>query len=69
VSHAEEHFTEWRDAPEMAVGNTRTKEVRRERSIDSSIQDIPVTVAAEIGNATQPALGVISDRCAAAVQV
>ena len=53
----------------MAVGNTRTNEVGRERSMDSRIQNVPVTVAAEIRNAAEPALGVISDRRAAAVQV
>src|SRR5437762_757173 len=64
--YAEEHFAKRRDAPPVAVRNPRTKKKGGQREVQATIQNVAVMISAEIGDAAQPVIHIVSNGSAAA---
>src|SRR5215471_21440387 len=66
---AEEHLAKGRDAVPVAVRNPRTKKIGGQREIQATVQNVAVMISAEIGDAAQPAIHVVSKGRATAVEI
>src|SRR5215467_2945219 len=53
----------------MTIGNARTEQISRKRSVDSAAENVVGMVATEIGYAAKPVICVVSNRSTAAMQV
>src|SRR5262245_11837775 len=67
--NAEEHLAKGRDAVPVAVRNPRTKKIGRQREIQATVQNVAVMISAEIGDAAQPVIHIVSKGSATAVEI
>src|SRR5215472_6829523 len=66
---AEEHLAEGRDAVPVAVRNPRTKKIGGQGEVQASVQNVAVMISAEIGDAAQPVIHIVSKGRATAVEI
>src|SRR5690242_11376918 len=66
---AEEHFGKRRDAVPVMVRNPRTKKIGGQREVQASVQNVAVMIGAEIGDAAQPVIHIVSNGSAAAIEI
>src|SRR5690242_13385162 len=65
----EEYLAKGRDAVPVAVRNPRTKKIGGQRKVQASVQNVAVMVSAEIGDAAEPIIHIVSKGSAAAVKI
>jgi uncharacterized membrane-anchored protein len=69
VRDAEQDLAERSEMRIVAIGNTRAEKVSGERAVHSRAENIVAVVAAKISNSAEPAVGVVGDGSAAAVEI
>jgi len=69
MRNAEKYLAEGRDTRIAVVGNSRAEKISGKRAVNSSAEDVVAVIAAEISDSAEPVVCVVSNRCAATVQV
>jgi hypothetical protein len=67
VGHTEQYLSKRSYALIVTIADARAEEIGRERAVHAAIENIPVVIGAEIGDAAEPVGGVVGDRSTAAV--
>src|SRR5262249_18570959 len=69
VRYTEKNLTERRKVRTAAIRNTRTEQICGERAVHAGAENVAAVITAEIGDAAEPAVGVVGDRSAAPVEI
>jgi len=69
VRYTEKNLSEGSEVGIVAIRDTRTEQISGERAVHAGAENVAAVIAAEIGDAAEPAVSVVCDGGAATVEI